>query len=98
MAAFLHNPPNQIRSEEHTSELQSRSDLVCRLLLEKKKNNRSNWWPTHPRDSYTPCKLARATLHQLGLAVCKLSPSHCARTRYHDVALLARSVLLCHVY
>src|SRR3982751_7083480 len=31
-----------IRSEEHTSELQSRSDLVCRLLLEKKKNK-----PTH---------------------------------------------------
>src|SRR2546428_3443112 len=27
------------RSEEHTSELQSRSDLVCRLLLEKKKGN-----------------------------------------------------------
>src|SRR5690349_23785279 len=26
------------RSEEHTSELQSRRDLVCRLLLEKKKN------------------------------------------------------------
>src|SRR5260221_10802382 len=29
-----------IRSEEHTSELQSHSDLVCRLLLEKKKNNK----------------------------------------------------------
>src|SRR2546428_9761487 len=29
------------RSEEHTSELQSRSDLVCRLLLEKKKKNQS---------------------------------------------------------
>src|SRR5438105_12534807 len=28
----------QRRSEEHTSELQSRVDLVCRLLLEKKKN------------------------------------------------------------
>src|SRR5260221_1469235 len=28
------------RSEEHTSELQSHSDLVCRLLLEKKKSNR----------------------------------------------------------
>src|SRR2546430_6742970 len=28
-----------IRSEEHTSELQSQSNLVCRLLLEKKKNN-----------------------------------------------------------
>src|SRR2546421_8596495 len=30
------------RSEEHTSELQSRSDLVCRLLLEKKKNQHHN--------------------------------------------------------
>src|SRR5947207_10955858 len=29
------------RSEEHTSELQSHSDLVCRLLLEKKKNVRT---------------------------------------------------------
>src|SRR5690606_40176650 len=29
-----------IRSEEHTSELQSRENLVCRLLLEKKKKNR----------------------------------------------------------
>src|SRR5712664_2549979 len=29
--------PITVRSEEHTSELQSRSDLVCRLLLEKKK-------------------------------------------------------------
>src|SRR2546430_12304192 len=29
-----------IRSEEHTSELQSQSNLVCRLLLEKKKNPR----------------------------------------------------------
>src|SRR5699024_11620992 len=29
--------PGRIRSEEHTSELQSRFDLVCRLLLEKKK-------------------------------------------------------------
>src|SRR2546421_2433073 len=31
--------PGSRRSEEHTSELQSRSDLVCRLLLEKKKRN-----------------------------------------------------------
>src|SRR5260221_1145983 len=33
-----------IRSEEHTSELQSHSDLVCRLLLEKKKQEQS-WRP-----------------------------------------------------
>src|SRR5207248_9298756 len=32
----------QRRSEEHTSELQSPYDLVCRLLLEKKKKNRKN--------------------------------------------------------
>src|SRR5712664_4697983 len=32
-----HEPRPSPRSEEHTSELQSRSDLVCRLLLEKKK-------------------------------------------------------------
>src|SRR5438270_13983963 len=31
---------HQIRSEEHTSELQSQSNLVCRLLLEKKKYKR----------------------------------------------------------
>src|SRR3989440_8539429 len=37
------------RSEEHTSELQSRSDLVCRLLLEKKKNRE-----TKPRISSIP--------------------------------------------
>src|SRR5699024_12082854 len=30
------------RSEEHTSELQSRFDLVCRLLLEKKKKNKTH--------------------------------------------------------
>src|SRR3712207_8340616 len=39
-------PPPQSRSEEHTSELQSRQYLVCRLLLEKK--NRT-YPPTHPR-------------------------------------------------
>src|SRR2546430_17422971 len=30
---------SEVRSEEHTSELQSQSNLVCRLLLEKKKKN-----------------------------------------------------------
>src|SRR5690606_26119337 len=38
-------PESQIaanRSEEHTSELQSRENLVCRLLLEKKNNNQSS--------------------------------------------------------
>src|SRR5438874_9148145 len=37
--AVADDPRERIRSEEHTSELQSRRDLVCRLLLEKKKND-----------------------------------------------------------
>src|SRR3712207_7007790 len=36
------------RSEEHTSELQSRQYLVCRLLLEKKKNTDTNYNSPHP--------------------------------------------------
>src|SRR3712207_8188883 len=35
----VHRIRQMARSEEHTSELQSRQYLVCRLLLEKKKNN-----------------------------------------------------------
>src|SRR5215204_7672880 len=40
MRPIMHDPGRPGRSEEHTSELQSHSDLVCRLLLEKKKKNR----------------------------------------------------------
>src|SRR2546427_13153341 len=36
---FTGSTPTSYRSEEHTSELQSQSNLVCRLLLEKKKKN-----------------------------------------------------------
>src|SRR5437868_7283341 len=41
------------RSEEHTSELQSRFDLVCRLLLEKKKINSNNSAFSTSRSAYT---------------------------------------------
>src|SRR2546422_1160372 len=40
VCALKENP--EARSEEHTSELQSRLHLVCRLLLEKKKKQRTN--------------------------------------------------------
>src|SRR5438034_1930472 len=40
LAASGGSAPYTWRSEEHTSELQSHSDLVCRLLLEKKKKKR----------------------------------------------------------
>src|SRR5688572_31757682 len=38
----LRRAAKHARSEEHTSELQSQSNLVCRLLLEKKKKNTKN--------------------------------------------------------
>src|SRR2546422_6956148 len=41
-ARLVQNERGWLRSEEHTSELQSRLHLVCRLLLEKKKNNLIN--------------------------------------------------------
>src|SRR5207249_11745271 len=47
------------RSEEHTSELQSRFDLVCRLLLEKKKNGRNRG--LHVRRARVRPRLGRAT-------------------------------------
>src|SRR5690349_24260127 len=40
------------RSEEHTSELQSRRDLVCRLLLEKKKSTKGYYAPGDENGSY----------------------------------------------
>src|SRR3712207_7133050 len=57
------------RSEEHTSELQSRQYLVCRLLLEKKKNKlpvKIEYHKDHHQQSITTnCKLSYlSTLHQ----------------------------------
>src|SRR5437870_7574275 len=43
---------SSIRSEEHTSELQSRGHLVCRLLLEKKKENNNNQQVNQQKKSY----------------------------------------------
>src|SRR2546427_6243202 len=41
---------NDYRSEEHTSELQSQSNLVCRLLLEKKKKKKTGILTHHSHD------------------------------------------------
>src|SRR2546429_6041084 len=57
------------RSEEHTSELQSRLHLVCRLLLEKKKNTSTNQYRStalnehHPRSQYQLKCLCRPSGH-----------------------------------
>src|SRR5688572_31824635 len=49
--------PSAPRSEEHTSELQSQSNLVCRLLLEKKKK--------HHKINYSNTNLSNYTTHKL---------------------------------
>src|SRR5690349_23097450 len=59
------------RSEEHTSELQSRRDLVCRLLLEKKKNTCPLPQTNHKHiraacnHTYDECLPSNARPHQL---------------------------------
>src|SRR5260370_31827700 len=49
-------PPRSLpRSEEHTSELQSHLNLVCRLLLEKKKKVQLNSFGSLPADEHVNC-------------------------------------------
>src|SRR6266496_6823340 len=47
LEAWLSAKISEPRSEEHTSELQARRDLVCRLLLEKKKKHKRKPKPPH---------------------------------------------------
>src|SRR2546430_9608455 len=49
------------RSEEHTSELQSQSNLVCRLLLEKKKINKQTLMGNYNCSSSATNRLAKTT-------------------------------------
>src|SRR5260370_11151917 len=51
-----------LRSEEHTSELQSHLNLVCRLLLEKKKIKVSTALATTPSPGQSPCRASGASM------------------------------------
>src|SRR5690349_22661891 len=51
-----------LRSEEHTSELQSRRDLVCRLLLEKKKKQKPQHRPAHHQNQLNGILRLRSTM------------------------------------
>src|SRR2546428_1347966 len=78
------------RSEEHTSELQSRSDLVCRLLLEKKKTKKQSlnnshacrelvWADLQPKTAPLSSSLACLDCVRLDQ-----HPGHSSRTRATD--------------
>src|SRR3989440_7691257 len=58
------------RSEEHTSELQSRSDLVCRLLLEKKKQRSPKRWELCSRSRLPPSNLPPRSRNSAGNRSC----------------------------
>src|SRR3954464_796040 len=70
------------RSEEHTSELQSHDNLVCRLLLEKKKNN---------VDSFSH----RSSLHTHTLYYLTYVPRRASRLTVRVVHLVS-TTLVCH--
>src|SRR5205085_9194322 len=57
------SPPRSSRSEEHTSELQSQSNLVCRLLLEKKKKKTNKQTIDIIAEDTISCKLSRPHKH-----------------------------------
>src|SRR2546427_9495356 len=61
----IHFIGGQVRSEEHTSELQSQSNLVCRLLLEKKKKTDKTKTGTY------------GTITQLKVDIMSAYVSHC---------------------
>src|SRR3989475_3609230 len=80
---------NVTRSEEHTSELQSQSNLVCRLLLEKKKRARASRSEEDTSQLQSQIKLLchlilqsiRAVSRRIGDISCQPMPDECAHCR-----------------
>src|SRR2546430_13268631 len=79
------------RSEEHTSELQSQSNLVCRLLLEKKKKHPTSRLhrsphlrppPLLPARLSSPHQLLPYTSHRAASICIDTCPQHCPRVRH----------------
>src|SRR5256886_4163240 len=85
--------PSNRRSEEHTSELQSQSNLVCRLLLEKKKIN-ATLFSCALMTRITPSGLLSSlgTFLQLPLYT-RCTPHHTSNIirRWHDSTIAATS-------
>src|SRR2546429_5309102 len=82
--------PQVLRSEEHTSELQSRLHLVCRLLLEKKKEH---WDVRRACSVDRSCHLGPHCRHQCELNVCSRRGWLLRRYRTTSSALVTPPVL-----
>src|SRR2546430_3844041 len=83
MLTTLTSSPSMWRSEEHTSELQSQSNLVCRLLLEKKKKISLRY--ARRLETAPAVRAQRGNAESTGASI-RLS-------RFHFVQLLARLLL-----
>src|SRR5204863_5853407 len=98
------NPAGDRRSEEHTSELQSRRDLVCRLLLEKKNTSTG---PEQRNSTSAPCG-RQAQPHTFSIsegsaacAKCRVRASDSQHIRPHPLAtphsVVDADIQLCRV-
>src|SRR2546430_3820258 len=79
------SPWAQKRSEEHTSELQSQSNLVCRLLLEKKKKLEQHF-RSLPRSRFDMTELSRPMTAFITLMLYLIYPyvrRHVAEAKHH---------------
>src|SRR2546430_4967072 len=88
-------PGMRARSEEHTSELQSQSNLVCRLLLEKKKKkHKYHPYPSQQIHDLRPVIPPQARIMTILLSAPQIAPSHphaCIRdlsTSYRCIAYM----------
>src|SRR5256884_3795188 len=70
---------NTTRSEEHTSELQSRLHLVCRLLLEKKKKLTIR--------RFLPCARQKSDIQVKTSRISYIQDSHPGKTKHHAIHL-----------
>src|SRR5256884_6595552 len=77
------------RSEEHTSELQSRLNLVCRLLLEKKKNEHKCTLPQPDTDPL-------ASLLDPAVNLVRTFATGCEYRMVHPMSPGQRSITTCH--
>src|SRR2546430_12534514 len=80
----------RLRSEEHTSELQSQSNLVCRLLLEKKKNH-DNYTARYPSDTVVVAEFICTT------DIVPTSPTHTIPTSVYIITTYCVSYVPAHV-
>src|SRR2546430_10350289 len=89
-----HTPQQNPRSEEHTSELQSQSNIVCRLLLEKKKQQAVDWRAFVLEGTFATTDCHPPPISEIDLHVVVLAPGDVSS---RPVVTVARSPVPHHI-